>query len=83
MPKSPVIEIDHEKCLVPFDCKKCLQICPQAVFDIQVVKMVKFSETDPKEPGTYKLSAAYRRKCTVCNKCIDVCDKDAITITHG
>jgi len=82
MSKSPMIEIDHDKCLVPFYCKKCLQVCPQAVFDVQAVKIEKFKETDPKELGAYKLKTAYRRQCTACNKCVEVCDKEAITITY-
>ena len=75
------IEIDHSKCTTPFDCKKCLQICPQAVFDVRAMKMVRGMETDKKEPGAYKLLAWYRDKCTGCNDCIQVCPVGAITIT--
>ena len=77
----PKIEIDYTKCTTPFDCKKCLQICPQAVFDVNPVKMVRLRETDKKEPGAYKLHALYRDKCTGCNKCVEVCPQDALTIT--
>jgi len=77
----PRIEIDHSKCTAPFDCKKCLQACPTAVFHVEAVKVEKYRETDKKEPGTYVLSSPYRDKCTVCNKCIEVCPVDAITIT--
>ena len=82
MSRFPVIKIDKEKCLTPFDCKKCLQICPQAVFEVHPIKQEKYKETDPKEPGAYRLFATYRRKCTVCDKCIDVCDEGAITISY-
>ncbi len=78
---SPQIEIDHSKCTVPFDCKKCLRLCSTAVFHVQVVKVEKYRETDKKEPDAYVLSAPYRDKCTGCNKCIEVCPVDAITIT--
>ncbi len=77
----PKIEIDRTKCTFPFDCKKCLQICPQAVFSVTNVKMVRLRETDKKEPGAYRLSALYRDKCTGCNKCVEACPIDAITIT--
>ena len=77
----PKIEIDHSKCTVPFDCKKCLQVCPTAVFHVAAVKVEKYRETDKKESDTYVLSAPYRDKCTVCNKCIEVCPVDALTIT--
>ena len=38
------IEIDHKKCATPYACKKCLQICPQAVLSVITVKMEKFKE---------------------------------------
>ena len=31
----PKITIDYDKCRTPFDCARCLQICPQAVFDLK------------------------------------------------
>ena len=78
---APKISIDHAKCTTPFDCKKCLQYCPQGVFWVLPVKNVKFQETDPKEPGAWKLSVQYRLLCTDCGKCREVCPVDAITIT--
>jgi ferredoxin len=80
MPRFPIIKIDYKKCTTPFDCKKCLQECPQAVFFVMPIKEEKFKETDPKEPGAYMLVAPYRRKCIACDICIDVCPVDAITI---
>ena len=76
----PQIAIEHTKCTVPFDCKKCLQACPTAVFSVRAVKVEKYRETDKKEPGAYVLSAPYSDKCIGCNKCIEVCPVDAITI---
>ena len=81
MQKAPKIEIDHSKCTTPFDCKKCLQICPQAVFYVEPVKVERFKETDRKEPGSFKLKGELRYACTGCDKCIQVCPVDAITIT--
>jgi len=78
--KLPKITIDHEKCMVPFLCKKCLEICPQAVFWVVCIKEERLKEMDPRVPGLYKLSAPRRDKCTVCNKCIEVCPVDAIKI---
>ena len=77
----PRIEIDQSKCTVPFDCKKCLLVCPTAVFNVRAVKVEKYRETDKKEPGAYAAGASYRDKCIVCNRCIEVCPVDAITIT--
>jgi NADH-quinone oxidoreductase subunit I len=77
----PQIAIDRSKCTTPFDCKKCLQICPQAVFAVHAVKVERFVETDKKVPGNYVLAAPHRDKCTVCNDCIRVCPVDALQIT--
>lgn len=80
--KYPTITIDQEKCTVPFLCKKCLQICPEVVFNVTRVmaKEKRLEEMDPRIDGNYVLSAARREKCTVCNRCIDVCPVDAIKI---
>ena len=77
----PKIEIDHSKCDVPMLCKKCLQVCPTAVFEIQTLKMERFKETDPRESGVFRLDVFYRDKCIACNDCVDVCPVDAIKIT--
>lgn len=81
MATYPKIHINWDKCLIPMDCKKCLQICPQAIFDVRPMKMVRLRETDKKEPGAFKLFAYYRDKCTACNDCVRVCPVNALTIT--
>ena len=80
--KFPKITIDLEKCTVPFLCKKCLQICPEAVLSVRRVlaKERRIEEMDPRIDGNYELSAPRRDKCTVCNKCIEVCPADALKI---
>jgi len=79
-PNFPVVEIDPEKCTTPFDCKKCLEVCPTSVFMVFAVKVEKGRETNPKEPGTYAMAAPMRDKCSVCNDCIEICPEDAIKI---
>ncbi len=80
--KFPEITIDPEKCTVPFMCKKCLQICPEAVFHVTRVMQheKRLEEMDPRIDGYYVLHAMRRDRCTVCNRCIDVCPVDAIKI---
>ena len=80
--KFPKITIDQEKCTVPFLCKKCLQVCPEAVFDVSRVmeREKRLEEMDPRIDGNFVLEAPRRDKCTVCNLCIDVCPVDAIKI---
>lgn len=82
MKKYLKIEIDATKCTTPFDCKKCLIACPQAIFQVHPVKVEKFKETDKKEPGAYMLTTFYLDKCIVCEDCIKVCPVDAIKITY-
>ena len=76
------IQIDHEKCTTPFACKKCLQICPQAVFSVSVVKMEKFKESDKNEPGTFRLGVAFGDKCIICDECVDVCPVGALKVSY-
>jgi ferredoxin len=78
---APRISIDHGKCTTPMACKRCLLVCPQAVFVAQVTKMAKYVETDINEPGTYKLRPLFQDKCVVCDDCLKACPVDAITIT--
>ena len=80
--KFPKITVDHEKCTVPFACKKCLQICPEACFTVSRVmqKEERLKEMDPRVPGNYVLFGGRRDRCIVCNKCIDVCPVDAIKV---
>jgi ferredoxin len=80
--KFPRISIDLEKCTVPFLCKKCLQICPEAILHVTRVmsKEKRLEEMDPRIDGNYVLYATRRDKCTGCNLCIDVCPVDAIKI---
>jgi len=79
---SAEIIIDYSKCLVPFYCKKCILACPQAVFQVRPVKLVKFKETDPQEPGSFKLTADYVDKCVICNRCVEVCPENALQIKY-
>ncbi len=76
----PQIEIDKEKCNSPFECKSCLQICPQAVFVVAPTKIERLKET---EPENYEVQAVFRDKCTVCMDCVKVCPAGAIKIKAG
>lgn len=80
--KFPKIIIDHTKCTVPFLCKKCLQVCPEAIFSVMEAmgSQKRLKETDPRIDGNYVLGVSRRDRCTVCNKCIEVCPVDAIKI---
>ena len=83
--KFPKITVDLQKCTVPFLCKKCLQICPNAVFHVTRVmsKEERLKEMDPRIDGNYVLVASRRDKCILCDKCIEVCPVDAIKIEEA
>ena len=76
----PQIEIDKEKCTTPYECKECLQICPQAVFAVAPTKVERLKET---KPVNYEVQAVFRDKCTVCMDCVGVCPTGAIEIKVG
>ncbi len=78
---APKIEIDYSRCTNPMLCKKCLEICPTAVFEIQTLKMTRLKETDPREDGAFKLNVYYRDRCSACNDCVKSCPVDAIKIS--
>ncbi len=76
----PVIEIDRDRCQTPFECKKCLQICPHAVFAIAPTKVERFRETDPED---YEVQAVFRDKCVICMDCVRVCPAHALRVETG
>lgn len=78
---APKIEIDSIKCTTPFDCKKCLWICPQAIFEVKPVAMKRGNEVNEKEAGTYRLSATFRDRCFGCMDCVNICPVGALRIS--
>ncbi len=80
--KFPQIEIDYEKCTVPFWCKQCIEVCPGLVFSVNQQSEERLKESDPRLPGTYKLTPVRRDKCSVCELCLEVCPVNAIKITY-
>ncbi|MBS4023315.1 MAG: 4Fe-4S dicluster domain-containing protein [Dethiobacter sp.] len=77
---GPKMEVDYKKCNTPMTCKKCLELCPQAVFAVDTIKYIKFTETDINEPDAYKIIPRHSDKCSGCMDCIKVCPQDAINI---
>ena len=78
----PKITVDTEKCTVPFLCKLCLKICPEAVFQVRLPaeKQMSLKENDPRIDGLYVLGVLRRDKCYACMRCVEVCPVDALTV---
>ncbi|MFZ5595485.1 MAG: ATP-binding protein [Bacillota bacterium] len=76
----PKISWDMGKCPTPMACKKCLEICPQAVFMLVTLKNKKYVETDINDPNAYLIHPLFRDKCVGCNDCVGVCPSGAINI---
>jgi NADH-quinone oxidoreductase subunit I len=74
----PKITVDRDRCRTPYQCKRCLQVCPQAVFMVLPREMSTFRENDPEE---YDLLPVFKDKCTLCNDCVRVCPLDALAIS--
>lgn len=71
------VKIDNEKCKVPAACRKCLAICPQAVFKLHLGKVEKY-KLSPDED--WHLEAWYWTKCSGCMECVKICPLDAIRV---
>ncbi|RDE15262.1 MAG: ferredoxin [Candidatus Thorarchaeota archaeon] len=68
------IVVDYDKCKDPRICKKCLQICPPAIFILYSPDYINNDPTD------WRVDVAFTDLCTRCNQCVDICPLDAITI---
>ena len=71
------ILIDREKCKVPMNCRKCLQICPQCVFKFHATGIKKF-EKIPLE--NWKLHVSFPDLCAGCMECVKICPEHALKV---
>ncbi|MEM2143099.1 MAG: 4Fe-4S binding protein [Candidatus Thorarchaeota archaeon] len=68
------IRVDHGLCKDPRTCKKCLQICPQALF------MCYSPDDVSNDPKVWRVDVAFVDLCTRCGDCVRVCPVGAITV---
>ena len=68
------IAVDYEKCTDPLSCKKCMQVCPHALF------ICYSPDNESNDPDIWRVDVAFTDLCTRCNDCIDICPRDAISI---
>jgi Pyruvate/2-oxoacid:ferredoxin oxidoreductase delta subunit len=74
-----MIEItwDEKKCASPQECLKCLDQCPQAVFQIYP----RNGRKPGKAAGDWAIAPLFLSLCTGCNICQEVCPQDAIAVS--
>ena len=81
------ITIDKDRCRFslydPLGCKRCLEVCPVAVFATRPIHKRDFSV--PKEqrvdPTIWILTTTWPDYCDGCGACLRACEQGAITIT--
>jgi len=75
----PIINYNKEKCGDPAACLKCIKACPYCVLAYRPVE----TPEPGKPPRDWTIVSTFRVMCTYpsCKSCIEVCPKDAITIS--
>ncbi len=68
------ILVDYETCGDPRECKKCLRICPGALF------MMYSPDKESNDPEDWRVDVAFTDLCTRCEDCVEACPKGAIAI---
>jgi len=68
------IKIDYTKCTNPKECRKCVNLCPAGVF------MLYFTDKNFYTPENYIVDPVLSQLCTYCEKCIQICPEDAISL---
>jgi len=71
------IFINKEKCTVPLNCRTCLKVCPQCVFQLYPTGIKRFEELPPEN---WKLKVSYSDLCVGCMECVKACPEKAIKV---
>lgn len=71
------IAINREKCPVPIRCRKCVEVCPQCLYKLHLVKIDKGKEM-PEE--AWDLDMWFPDQCVGCLECVKVCPENALRV---
>ncbi|MBW2366949.1 MAG: 4Fe-4S binding protein [Deltaproteobacteria bacterium] len=69
--------INKDKCTIPLNCRKCLEVCPQCIFQLYPTGIKKFEEIPPEN---WHLRASYQDLCAGCMECVKACPQNAIRV---
>jgi ferredoxin len=83
------VKIDYDKCTpeVAAECFKCLPACPSTclqkwpIEDTRSIVAPKDHIATGKNPTKYVVTSFFLITCNQCGKCVEVCPKDAISVT--
>jgi len=71
------IAINREKCKLPLNCRKCVQVCPQCVYKIHLTRIDKGKEMPP---DAWELAMWFPDQCRGCLECVRVCPENALEL---
>jgi ferredoxin len=71
------IKCDDQKCLTPRDCRKCLDVCSQAVFGVYP----RNGRKPGKATDSWAIAPLFVSQCTGCMICVEVCPEHAIAVS--
>jgi ferredoxin len=70
------ISFRQERCEHPEQCLLCIQACPYRIIGYKQAAM----PAPGKAPAKYILVAVFRILCTLCNRCVRACPREAIEL---
>ncbi len=71
------IEIDEDKCKVPRECHRCLEVCPESVF----MTYPRIPRRPGKKAEDWVIVPVHLTLCSVCGICVAACPSNAIAVT--
>jgi Na+-translocating ferredoxin:NAD+ oxidoreductase RNF subunit RnfB len=69
------ITINTDVCTSPYNCMKCITVCPMNILVLKPKYRDSSSAFD-----NYEVSAIFKKLCNGCMKCVEVCPKHCLQI---
>jgi len=71
------IAINRDKCKLPMNCRKCVQVCPQCVYKVYLTRIDK-GKVMPMD--AWGLAMWFPDQCRGCLECVRVCPEKALEL---